>query len=120
MFDFANDEVKKAVAHFADAGKIVAAVCHGPCGLLDVTLANGAKLLDGRHVTGYSWTEEKLARRTEEVPFSLEEKLRDQAGEYTTAKIPMTKHVVVDGKLITGQNPTSAAGVGEAVLEALG
>ena len=119
MFDFANDEVQQAVAHFADADKIVSAVCHGPCGLLDVTLANGAKLLDGRHVTGYSWTEEKLARRTEEVPFSLEEKLRDQAGEYTTAKIPMTKHVVVDGNLITGQNPTSAAGVGEAVLEAL-
>ncbi|MCG7236566.1 hypothetical protein [Corynebacterium sp. ACRQP] len=44
---------------------LVSAVCHGPCGLLDVTLANGAKLLDGRHVTGYSWTEEKLARRTE-------------------------------------------------------
>ncbi|MCG7296468.1 type 1 glutamine amidotransferase domain-containing protein [Corynebacterium afermentans] len=120
MFDFSNDEVKKAVAHFADTDKIVAAVCHGPCGLLNVTLANGAKLLDGRHVTGYSWTEEKLARRTEEVPFSLEEKLRNQAGEYTTAKIPMTKHVVVDGNLITGQNPTSAAGVGEAVLEALG
>ena len=120
MFDFAGDEVKKAVGHFADADKIVAAVCHGPCGLLDVTLANGRMLLDGRHVTGYSWTEEKLARRTEEVPFSLEEKLRDQAGAYTTAKIPMTKHVVVDGKLITGQNPTSAAGVGEAVLEAWG
>ena len=117
MFDFSNDAVKKAVAYFADNDKIVSAVCHGPCGLLDVTLANGTKLLDGRHATGYSWTEEKLARRTEEVPFSLEEKLRDQAGEYTTAKIPMTKHVVVDGKLITGQNPTSAAGVGEAVLE---
>ena len=113
MFDFGAADVKKAVAHFADNDKIVAAVCHGPCGLLDVTLANGAKLLEGRHVTGYSWTEEKLARRTEEVPFSLEEKLRGQAGEYTTAKIPMTKHVVVDGKLITGQNPTSAAGVGE-------
>lgn len=120
LFDFQNEAVNKAVAHFADAGKIVSAVCHGPAGLLDVTLADGTKLLDGRRVTGYSWTEEKLARRTEEVPYSLEDKLREQAGEYTTAKVPMTKHVVVDGKLITGQNPTSAAGVGEAVVEALG
>ena len=120
LFDFQNEAVNKAVAHFADAGKIVSAVCHGPAGLLDVTLADGTKLLDGRRVTGYSRTEEKLARRTEEVPFSLEEKLRNQAGEYTTAKVPMTKHVVVDGKLITGQNPTSAVGVGEAVVEALG
>ena len=76
-------------------------------------------LLDDRTVTGYSWTEEKLANRTDEVPFSLEDKLREQAGEYTTAKIPMTKHVVIDGNPITGQNPTSAAGVGEAVLDAL-
>ncbi len=117
LFDFQNEAVNKAVAHFADAGKIVSAVCHGPAGLLDVTLADGTKLLDGRRVTGYSWTEEKLARRTEEVPYSLEDKLREQAGEYTTAKVPMTKHVVVDGKLIAGQNPTSAAGVGEAVVE---
>ena len=120
LFDFQNEAVNKAVAHFADAGKIVSAVCHGPAGLLDVTLADGTKLLDGRRVTGYSWTEEKLARRTEEVPYSLEDKLSEQAAEYTTAKVPMTKHVVVDGKLITGQNPTSAAGVGEAVVEALG
>jgi len=120
MFDFAGDEVKKAVAYFADNDKIVSAVCHGPCGLLDVTLANGSKLLDDRTVTSYSWTEEKLANRTDEVPFSLEDKLREQADEYTTAKIPMTKHVVVDGNLITGQNPTSAAGVGEAVLKVVG
>ena len=119
MFDFSNDEVKKAVAYFADNDKIVSAVCHDPCGLLDVTLANGSKLLDDRTVTGYSWTEEKLANRTDEVPFSLEDKLGEQAGEYTTAKIPMTKHVVIDGNPITGQNPTSAAGVGEAVLDAL-
>ena len=120
MFDFADEEVKKAVAHFADNDKIVSAVCHGPSGLLDVTLANGKKLLDDRTVTGYSWTEEKLANRTDEVPFSLEDKLREQAGEYTTATIPMTKHVVIDGNLITGQNPTSAAGVGEAVLKVVG
>ena len=120
MFDFSNDEVKKAVAYFADNDKIVSAVCHGPCGLLDVTLANGAKLLDDRTVTGYSWTEEKLANRTDEVPFSLEDNLREQVGEYTTATIPMTKHVVVDGNLITGQNPMSAAGVGEAVLNVVG
>ncbi len=117
LFDFTTEPVSRAVAHFADAGKIVSAVCYGPAGLLGVTLADGTTLLDGRKVTGYSWTEEKLARRTEEVPFSLEEKLREEAAEYTTAKVPMTKHVVVDGNLITGQNPTSAAGVGEAVLE---
>lgn len=120
MYDFTDPDVKKAVAHFADANKIVSGVCHGPVGLLDVTLADGSQLIDGRRLTGYSWTEEKLANRTDEVPFSLEEKLTAQAGEYSTATVPMTKHVIVDGNLITGQNPMSAAGVGEAVVEKLG
>ncbi|MEH0146887.1 type 1 glutamine amidotransferase domain-containing protein [Corynebacterium sp. Q4381] len=119
MFDFLTDEVNNAVAYFADAEKIVSAVCHGPVGLLGVRTADGTELLRGRKVTGYSWAEEKLARRADEVPFSLEERLSADAAEYITARIPMTKHVVVDGKLITGQNPMSATGVGEAVVEAL-
>lgn len=119
MFDFVTDEVNNAVAHFADADKIVSAVCHGPVGLLSVRKADGTELLAGRKVTGYSWAEEKLARRADEVPFSLEERLSADAAEYTTARIPMTKHVVEDGKLITGQNPMSATGVGEAVVKAL-
>lgn len=117
LFDFDQPEVSSAVASFADAGKIVSAVCHGPAGLLGVRLESGQLLLDGARVTGYSFTEEKLARRADEVPYSLEEKLTGEAAEYTKARIPMTKHVVVDGKLVTGQNPMSAAGVGEAVLE---
>ncbi|WP_175935459.1 type 1 glutamine amidotransferase domain-containing protein [Corynebacterium sp. Marseille-P4321] len=117
LFDFDAPEVNSAVAHFADAGKIVSAVCHGPAGLLGVRLASGQLLLDGKRATGYSFSEEKLARRADEVPYSLEEKLAEESAEYDKARIPMTKHVVVDGKLVTGQNPMSATGVGEAVLE---
>ncbi|MCP1387342.1 type 1 glutamine amidotransferase domain-containing protein [Corynebacterium sp. TA-R-1] len=119
MYDFDSADLSRAVAHFADAGKVVSAVCHGPCGLLGVTLADGTSLLSGLKVTGYSWAEEKLAMRADEVPFSLEDKLKAEAGEYSTATVPMTKHVVVDGTLVTGQNPMSASGVGEAVVEQL-
>lgn len=116
LFDFGRDEVSRAVAHFANAGKIVSAVCHGPAGLLGVEVDGGGTLIQGKRVTGYSWAEEKLARRADAVPFSLEDKLAEEAGDYSTATIPMTKYVVVDGTLVTGQNPMSAAGVGEAVL----
>ncbi len=119
MFDFDDESLKAALAHFAENGKIVSAVCHGPNGLLDVPLSDGTSLLDGKRVTGYTWAEEKLARRADEVPFSLEERLTEQAAEFSKARVPMTKHVVVDGTLITGQNPTSAAGVAEAILENL-
>lgn len=119
MYDFKDPAVSAAVAAFADAGKVVSAVCHGPAGLLDVELAGGARLLDGKKVTGYSFAEEKAAHREEQVPFSLEDKLSEQAGDYSIAPEPMGTHVVVDGRLVTGQNPSSAAAVGQAVLELL-
>lgn len=119
MLDFDDEALKAALAHFASGGKIISAVCHGPAGLLDVPLPDGTHLLDGKKVTGFTWIEEKLARRSSDVPFSLEERLSAEAGEFVKARVPMTRHVVVDGRLVTGQNPTSATGVAEAVLELL-
>lgn len=119
MFDFVDESVAQTVAAFADAGKVVAAVCHGPTGLLGVQLADGSQLLDGRKVTGFSWTEEKAAGRADAVPFNLQQQLKDARARYTKALLPLGKQVVVDGLLITGQNPTSATGVGEAMVKAL-
>jgi putative intracellular protease/amidase len=53
------------------------------------------------------------------VPFNLEEELKARGARYTKALLPFGKHVVEDGLLITGQNPASARGVGEAVARAL-
>ncbi|WP_432559011.1 type 1 glutamine amidotransferase domain-containing protein [Granulicoccus sp. GXG6511] len=118
MFDFREPEVAQLVGQFADAGKVVAAVCHGPVGLLDVTLADGTPLLAGRKVTGFSWREEKMADRRDAVPFNLEKEL-GRRGKYDKAALPMKPNVVVDGTLVTGQNPTSAKGVGKAVVKLL-
>ncbi|MGO0577090.1 type 1 glutamine amidotransferase domain-containing protein [Ornithinimicrobium panacihumi] len=118
MFDFRDPQVVRLVGAFADAGKVVSAVCHGPAGLLDVTLADGTPLLEGRKVTGFSWREEKVAGRRRAVPFNLEKEL-GQRGRYGKAMLPMKSHVVVDGTLVTGQNPMSASGVGDEVVKLL-
>lgn len=119
MFDFRGSPLAELVARFYDAGKIVSAVCHGPCGLLDVQLSSGAALVDGKEVTGYSWAEEVAAKRDDAVPFSLEEELQNRGGTYSKSKVPFKSHVIEDGRLITGQNPRSAPDVGEAVVNAL-
>ena len=119
MFDFTGEALAEKVAAFFDAGKIVAAVCHGPAGLLEATLADGKPLLGGRRATGFSWREEKLADRQDAVPFSLEERMGERGADYSTAKLPFGEHVVEDGRLITGQNPKSAKGVGRAVVARL-
>jgi putative intracellular protease/amidase len=119
MFDFKSEPLAKLTAAFFEGGKVVSAVCHGPCGLLDVKLGSGKYLLEGKRATGFSWREEQLAKRDKAVPFSLEEEMMKRGAQYDVAKLPFVPHVIEDGLLITGQNPASARGVGEAVVRKL-
>lgn len=118
MFDFDDSALQQLVADFARQGKIVSAVCHGPCGLVEVDV-DGVPLVQGRKLTGFSWAEEKLAGRDQAVPFSLQDRLKERGAKYSKALRPMAEKVVVDGSLVTGQNPMSATGVGEAVVKLL-
>jgi putative intracellular protease/amidase len=119
MFDFRSEVLAALTAAFYERGKVVAAVCHGPCGLLDVELDGGKYLLEGKRATGFSWKEEQLAKRDRAVPFSLEELMMERGAKYEVAALPFAPHVVEDGRLITGQNPASARGVAEAVVRKL-
>ncbi len=119
MFDFIDGAVPEKVAAFFDAGKIVSAVCHGPAGLLNARIEGGAYLLAGRKATSFSWKEEGLAKRADAVPFNLEEEMAKRGADYDKAMLPFGEHILIDERLITGQNPGSAKGVGEAVVKAL-
>lgn len=119
MIDFPTSQpLIDLIGDFARQGKVISAVCHGPSGLLNVEL-NGSPLLAGRRATGFSWPEEKLARRADAVPFNLSEAMKARGAKYTKALRPMAEKVVVDDLLVTGQNPTSASGVAKAVVKLL-
>ena len=118
MVDIATDpDVKAAVRRAWDGGKLVAAVCHGPVALLGVTLADGTPLVQGRRLTAFSNAEEAGYAQAD-VPFLLEDALRADGAEFS-ATAPWESKLVVDGRLITGQNPASGAAVGHALVTAL-
>jgi putative intracellular protease/amidase len=120
MWDLAqNRSIAEIAARIYENGGVVAAVCHGPAALLPVTLADGMSLLAGKTVTGFSNNEERLSGKRGEVPFLLQNRLHAQAKRYTKAFLPFRAHVEVDGRVVTGQNPQSAKGVGEAVVQLL-
>jgi len=123
MFDLATDETShKLISEFYAANKIIAAVCHGPAALTHVKLPSGGFLLDGQKVTGFSNTEEDTVQLSSAMPFSLEDKLNEASGgNYVKAKEDWGEKVVVarGGNLITGQNPASATGVGQAIYDAI-
>lgn len=113
-----NMELRKITADIYENNGIVSAVCHGPAGLVNVKLSDGSYLLDGKKVNSFTDDEERETGLQDIVPFLLESKIRERGGIFEKSGI-QEKHVVTDGRLITGQNPASAAGVGEAIAEAL-
>lgn len=120
MYDFPDNVILQTILkNQYGSHKIVATICHGACGLLNVLLSDGEYLIKNKKLTGYSWFEEGLARRKKEVPFDLEAALKERGAEYEKALIPMTSKVVVDGTLITGQNPFSSKEMAEVVVQHL-
>ncbi|RVU43014.1 type 1 glutamine amidotransferase domain-containing protein [Lujinxingia sediminis] len=119
MWDFADSAaVQRVTARIWEAGGTVAAVCHGPAALLNVQLSDGQWLVADREVTGFTDAEERAVELDQVVPFLLESELRERGANFEGAD-NFQENVVVDGRLITGQNPASATGVGEAIVEVL-
>jgi putative intracellular protease/amidase len=106
------------VAAMLAAGKPAAFVCHAPGVLRHVRDPEGAPILQGRNVTGFSDTEEAAAGLTAVVPFLVEDMLVKNGGRYTKAA-DWQPHVVTDGMLITGQNPASSEPAARALLKRL-
>lgn len=116
MWDFPDDtHLSSAAADIYGRGGVVAAVCHGPAGLVNIRLGDGSHLVDGRRVAAFTDAEEAAVGLTEVVPFLLETRLT-QRGAIHQAAANFQPQVIADGRLITGQNPASAAGVAEAIV----
>ncbi|MCO5156980.1 MAG: type 1 glutamine amidotransferase domain-containing protein [Aquamicrobium sp.] len=109
MWDFPDDEgLQRITRAIWERGGIVSSVCHGYCGLLNVKLSDGKLLVAGRRVTGFSWTEEVLAGVAKKMPYNAEDEMKRRGARYEKAFLPFLSHAVVDGRLVTGQNPFSA------------
>ncbi|KAI3318987.1 ThiJ/PfpI family protein [Xylariaceae sp. AK1471] len=123
MFDLVDDADSIAVIEeFAAAEKPVAAVCHGPVVFLNAKSKDGKSILAGKDATGFSNAEEDAAGMTQYMPFLLEDRMKAVGANYKKADKPWAEFVLVQdgGKFITGQNPASAKGVGEAILKVIG
>jgi putative intracellular protease/amidase len=120
MFDFPdNQELQRITREIYERGGVVSSVCHGYCGLLNTRLSDGSLLVAGRKLTGFAWSEEVLARVNKLVPYNVEAEMKKRGARYGKGLIPFTSHVVVDGRLVTGQNPGSAKATAKKVVAVL-
>jgi putative intracellular protease/amidase len=120
MWDFPGSAALQQVARdIYENGGVVSSVCHGACGLLNITLSDGSLLVEGRTVTGFSTAEERVAMVKSRVPFLVEDEFRKRGANYVKATIPMTPFATADGRLVTGQNPVSTKVVTAKIIETL-
>lgn len=119
LWDLHNDLDSIALIEgFIAAGKPVASVCHAPAVLLNARDEHGEPLVKGKQVTGFSNSEEAAVELTDIVPYLLEDQLVAMGGVYQKVE-DWHPLVVVDGLVITGQNPGSSNAVAEALVKAL-
>jgi putative intracellular protease/amidase len=113
MWDFPNDETLANLGRdIYENGGIVGAVCHGPAALVNLKLSNGDYLVSGKRVSAFTNDEELATSLADIVPFLLADELIKRGAIHEPAANWVEK-VVVDGRLVTGQNPASAKGVAE-------
>ena len=119
MWDMANNATSIALIEaFVKADKPVGAVCHAPSALINARGKDGECLIKSRRVTGFSDAEEEAVGLTAVVPFLLEDRLKERGGVYSKGA-NWGPYVQVDGKLVTGQNPSSSGPAAEALLTLL-
>lgn len=119
MFDFpTNEKLAEIASAIYNKGGFVAAVCHGPAGLIPIEIAEGQHLITGKNFDCFTNAEEDANGTSKYMPFMLQTALQDEGGIFNGAA-PWSDHVVRDGRLITGQNPMSALSLGKTLLSAL-
>lgn len=119
MWDFPDNKELAAIASkIYTNGGVVASVCHGAAGLINIKLPNGTYLINDKKINSFTDSEEEAVNLKNVVPFSLETKLKAQHAHFEKSDNFQT-HCVVNDRVITGQNPMSAAAVGSAIKNAL-
>ena len=111
-----NAESNALIETFAASDRPIGAVCHAPAVFRHAKAVNGKPLVSGKTVTGFTNSEEAAVGLTEVVPFLVEDMLIANGGNYQKGD-DWAAFVVVDGKLVTGQNPASSAEAARKLLE---
>jgi putative intracellular protease/amidase len=119
MFDFpVSLALASAVSRAWTSGRVVAAVCHGPAGLLRAVDSDRRPVVAGRRMTAFSNAEEEAVGLTGAVPFLLQTRL-ESLGARMEVGPDFRPFAIADGRLVTGQNPASSAKAADLTLMAI-
>nr|WP_299073291.1 type 1 glutamine amidotransferase domain-containing protein [uncultured Allomuricauda sp.] len=116
-----NENIQRIVMEIYEKNDgIVSAICHGTAGLVNLKTSDGNFLYEGKKVNGFPDLFENMeAEYYKQFPFSIEQIIKARGGDFSYSKEGWDNYSVVDGRLITGQDPTAAVSVAEKIIKAL-
>jgi putative intracellular protease/amidase len=119
MWDFPdNKDINRISREVYENGGVVSAICHGTAALVGIKLSSGKYLIDGKSYSAFTREEEAQIKQLDIIPFLLEVKLNKRGGKHIYGKA-WQENVIVDGRLVTGQNPASAKKATQMVIKIL-
>jgi len=119
MWDFPdNRDVQRIGRSMFEDGRVVSAICHGPAALVNISLSDGSLLVAGTSLTCFTDEEEVAVDLADVVPFLLAETLTKRGASVVSAE-NFSANSVIHGRLVTGQNPTSAAATASRVVRVI-
>jgi len=119
VVDLPHDKyLQDNLGKYFETGRIVASICHGQGGLVGTVKSDGNSIVSGRNVTCFTNSEEVAIGADKKIPFLLETRIRELGGRFVCGA-DFTSFVVVDGNLITAQNPASSKECAEKLLTLL-
>jgi len=119
MWDFPDSpDLARLAVGIYERGGVVSAVCHGPAALVNLRLSDGSLLVEGKRVASFTNEEEQTLGLVDVMPFLLEDRLKERGARHTKAP-DYVAHTESDHRVLTGQNPASAAPLAELVVAEL-
>ncbi len=121
MFGVPEDEkIQNIVTKIYENNGIISAICHGTAGIVNLKNNDGTYIYEGKKINGFpDFFENKEARYYKEFPFSIEGILKERGGDFSYSEKGWDNYFVVDGRLISGQDPTASASVARKIIETL-
>lgn len=121
MYGVAEDVVIQKIArNIYNKNGVVSSICHGTAGIAYLKDEKGKSLYAGRKITGYpDEFENKDAAYYKAFPFAMDKEIKKNDGNFVYSNKGGDAYYVVDGRFVTGQDPTSASKVANEVLAIL-
>ncbi|MEQ6124827.1 type 1 glutamine amidotransferase domain-containing protein [Pseudotenacibaculum sp. MALMAid0570] len=121
MFGVPEDKsIQKISTDVYNSNGIISSICHGTAGIVNLKIDNDNYLYANKDVNGFpDLFENKSAQYYKTFPFSIEEIIKERGGKFSYSKNGWDNYFKVDGRLITGQDPTAAASVANEIIKKL-